>query len=259
MKGKKNAGQVMAFIIMALFVSTGLFAQKDQEAVDMLNKDGKSPRDAYTEADMPQENYLARFHAIEVTEKLLRENLEKIYMFKVIKNNFKDDHSDWTTDYDKVYAEYKEGVDLYYRRNVVYSREKLESNRKSIDEAYKKIAEAYRVDTIKMLGQCADMILELSLNPNTRTDPNKSRELFDNQMRLSIAYAQLDEANNMFIELNYYESIAHFRNAKAYAILILEEIDPANQKGKYDKHKADNLNRILGSAKTTSNDTTKPQ
>ncbi len=38
--------------------------------------------------------------------------------------------------------------------------------------------------------------------------------------------------------------------AKSYAILILENIDPENSKGKYDLDKADNMNRILNQPQT---------
>ena len=83
----------------------------------------------------------------------------------------------------------------------------------------------------------------------TRSDPNKNRELFHNQMRLKISYAQMDDARASRIARNPEVALYHYRVAKTYAIKIIEALsDPKDadaNKQKYDVHKADNLNRIL--------------
>ena len=92
------------------------------------------PREEYAPDQRPEENYLARFKAIEVSEDLIQSNLENIYMLNVISSNFKD--QGWQKEYDDIYAEYKKAVSKYYRRQVIYSRLELERNRKNISELF---------------------------------------------------------------------------------------------------------------------------
>lgn len=202
-----------------------------------------SPRDAYTEAERPEENYLARFDAIKVSERLIKENLENIYMLKVIVSNYKD--QGWEKDYDKIYQDYKKAVSFFYRRIVIYSRVELEKNRKDIQDLCKKMVVFYRVETQKMLKECADKILDFSLDERNRFDPNRTKVLNQNMMRLWIAYGQTDDAERSFVDKIYKSSIFHYRIAKSYAITILEELDPEKSKGRFDVQKADNRNRVL--------------
>jgi hypothetical protein len=99
-----------------------------------------------------------------------------------------------------------------------------------------------------MLEECAGKILELHLEATTRSDPNKHKNLYQNQMRLRIAYGQYDDGVKSQVDKNFETSIYHFRVAKSYAIKILEDLagDKAKdvqEKYKYDK--ADNLNRVF--------------
>ncbi len=223
------------FISAAIMVS----AQEAKKAAEPT----KSPRTEYTEAERPEENYLARFSAIDVCQKLIRENLEQIYMLKVISSNFKD--QGWEKDYQQIYDEYKKGVGLFYKRDVIYSRVELEKNKKTISELFKKIADFYKKQTEDMLSNCADTILNLSLDERSASDPNKSKVVFQNMSRLRIAYGQLDDAQNSYDDGLFQYSVYHYRVAKTYGIRILEVIDPVNSKGKFDVQKADNLNRVI--------------
>ena len=197
----------------------------------------------FTEATRPEDNYLARFHALERVEFLKKSNLEKIYMLKVIVSNFKD--QGWDKDYQAIYEGYKKGMDYYYKRDVIYAQVELEKNRKDIFELYKKIAEVYKQRTQALLNECAGKILDLDLDERSRSNPDRNKVLFDNIARLRIAYGQFDDGQNMINDHVYDVAVKHFRVAKTYAIQILEDIDPENSKGKYDLDKADNLNRIL--------------
>jgi hypothetical protein len=220
------------------FLSTTAIGQEAKKAAEP----GKDPRKDYTEAERPEENYLARFTAIDVSQRLMKENLEQIYMLKVISSNYKD--QGWDKDYQQIYDEYKRAVGFFYKRDVIYSRVELEKNKKTISELFKKIADFYKKNVEQLLSNCADTILNLSLDERSASDPNKSKVVFQNMMRLRIAYGQLDDAQGNYDDFLFQNSIYHYRIAKSYGIKILESIDPVNSKGKFDIDKADNLNRV---------------
>lgn len=244
-------------------------AQEQPKAQDEKGEKAKEPNPAenYSEADRPEDNYLEKFHALDVCEKLVPENLEKIYTLNVITTNFKSQHADWESDYQKVYKQYKDAVDLYYRRNIIYARVKLEENKAAIHKLYKKIADTYRADCNDLLAKCADVILELTLGGESkssasdtgvrRSSPEVNKAIFINKMRIRIAYGEIYDGESSISNNAPHVAIFHYRIAKGYAIRILEELDPNNNKGKYDLHKADNLNRILTAKKTTATDDTK--
>lgn len=207
----------------------------------------------------PEDSYLAKFHAQDVVHKLMKKNLEQIYLLKVIVSNFK--KSEWDSLYKKTYEGYKKAMELFYKRKTIYSREEFEINKKTIADFLKVISDEYNKSTQLMLDDCVDGIMALDLNAKTRSDPNKNKDLHLNQMRLRIAYAQFDEALSAAAKNNFETAIYHYRVSKTYAIRILEEIPmagneftPAEKKGQEDKKKvqdkykvdkADNLNRIF--------------
>jgi hypothetical protein len=110
-------------------------------------------------------------------------------------------------------------------------------------DLYKKISELYKKQSDEMLLKCADKILDFSLDEKNQFDPNRSKVLFNNMMRLWIAYGQIDDAEKARIDGIYKTSVFHLRVTKSYAITILEDLDPESR-GKYDVHKADNFNRL---------------
>lgn len=229
-------------LAVCVVAGMGSYAQEAKKSADA----SKDPRKEYSEADRPEENYLARFQAIDVSQRLMRENLEQIYVLKVTAANFKD--QGWEKDHEQIYAQYKRGVGNFYKRDVIYARVELEKNKKTISELFKKISEFYRGQTEEMLNNCADVILNLSLDEKSQADPNKNKTVFRNMARLRIGYGQLDDAQSFYDDGLYQHSIYHYRIAKTYCIRILEELDPANSKGKFEVHKADNLNRVYAPA-----------
>jgi hypothetical protein len=244
----KHIRNLMIFaVVFGFTASLGLFAQ---EAKTGETKKDTDPRKEYSEAERPEENYLARFKAIEVSERLIRENLEDIYMLKIVSSNFKD--QGWEGDYKQIYEQYKKGVGYFYKRDVIYARVELERNKKAIYDLYKKIAEYYKTQTTDMLNKCADAILDLSLDDKMSYDVNRNKTVFRNMSRLRIAYGQTDDAQNNYDDGLYPNAIYHYRVAKAYGIQILEQLDPQNSKGKYDVHKADNMNRVLKKEESSS-------
>jgi hypothetical protein len=248
-------------IVLILTVSTSIFSQiTDAEYKNKLNDSSMNADGTYSSKEFkadqrPEDSYLAKFKAIEVVEKLMKKNLDQIYLLKVIVSNNKG--KGWDADYQKAYNGYRLAMELYYRRNVIYSRLWFENNKKFIDDMMKKISEEYKKQTEDMLFVCARKILELHLDEQTRSDPNKTEELFQNQMRLKISYGQFDDGQSSFLGHNYVSSILHYRVAKTYAIKILESLSKPDERDKlrdqYKVQKADNLNRIFdtGSAKRT--------
>ncbi|HOO72364.1 MAG TPA: hypothetical protein PK926_11435 [Spirochaetota bacterium] len=253
MKMKKFYRVLSVLMILSVAVTFAFAQEKSTSAIDesTKNADGTYSSSKYDEAQRPEDSYLAKFHAIDVVGKLMKKNLDQIYLLKVIVTNFSD--KGWKGDYDKVYTGYKRGMELYYKRNIIYSRVEFETNKKDIDDLLKKILVEYKKETQSMLNECADKILLLHLDATTHSDPNKSEELYTNQLRLQIAYGQFDDA--LSAEVDHYNdgAIYHYRVAKTYAIKILEELSkPEERDSLSDKlkvHKADNLNRIYEPAK----------
>lgn len=253
---------VYAILLTAFFaISFSLFAQEGETTSSSSSSSSSSsdvdeiktnPENQYSTADQPEDNYLAKFHALEVIEKLQEDNLDKIYTLNVIKENYKDEQGEWEDDYKKVYEGYKLAMDLYYRRKTIYAAVKLEENKKHINEFYKKVSDVYQEETLKMLDLCADHILELSLKASTASNPNSNAKLFEQIMRLRVAYGQLDDGNKARVKRQYHTSVFHYRVAKSYAIAILEDIKPDTYINKYQKQKADNRNRILSGETTAS-------
>ncbi|HEY1406500.1 MAG TPA: hypothetical protein VF857_07835 [Spirochaetota bacterium] len=281
----RNAVKSFLAIVVVMLFSAALFAQAKteqkpaadakqpaakQEAAPQANQEAAkepNPADNYSEADRPEDNYLERFHALDICEKLVPENLEKIYTLNVITTNFKSQHADWESDYQKVYKQYKEAVDLYYRRNIIYARVRLEENRTAINKLYEKIAKAYRDDCTDLLSKCADRILELTLGGENkssasdtsvrRSSPEVNKQIFINKMRIRIAWGEIYDGQRAVESGIPHVAIFHYRIAKGYAIRILEDLDNDKEKNKgiYDVSKADNLNRVLTAKKTTVPDT----
>ena len=219
------------------------------------NADGTFSTKKYNEAERPEDNYLMKFRAIDIVQKLVKRNLEQIYLLKVIVSNFPD--KGWKPDYDKAYESYKKAMDLYYKRNLIYSRAEFESNRKIINDLMKKMAEEYKKANQEMLTECSEKILNKSLDAKTRSDPNRDRDLQNQLMRLKISYGQFDDAEYAMLDNNYETAIYHFRVGKSYAIKILEDMaeDVAPVKEKYKYHKADTVNRIFDAAKEETKET----
>jgi hypothetical protein len=260
---KRYARLFLALVSFVIFLSVSSFSQEVTE----LKTDGSDDmNENFNQAEKPDDSYLAKFHAQVVVDRLIKKNLEQIYMLNVIVTNFS--KYNWKGDYDNIYAEYKRAMELYYKRNIIFARVWLERNKKSISDLMKKMAEQYDKDTQLILNECHKQIISLHLDQKTRSDPNKLRQLIDNQMRLQIAYGQMDDAEREYTAKNYESSLYHYRLAKGYAIRILEAVaydeggktrhdgtevpDIKTVKETYKIDKADNRNRIFQDAQQKS-------
>lgn len=250
MKVKKTKMIVLACFLISFLATTIAYTQEKSPSASKVEKKRRHPREDYAPDQRPEENYLARFKAIEVSERLMRTNLENIYILNVIVSNFKE--QGWMDKYNKIYDEYKKAVSKFYRRQVIYSRLELEKNKKEISDLFKEIVVVYQDQANTMLDKCADKILDFSLDEKNKFDPNRSRVLFQNMLRLWIAYGQMDDADSSYLDNLFKASVYHLRIAKSYAISILEQLDPQGSEDQYKVHKADNLNRILTSASAKS-------
>ena len=59
------------FLVMFLAIPFYVSAQQGATGAPETAVEEKSPRDEYTEAERPEENYLARFEGIRISEKLI--------------------------------------------------------------------------------------------------------------------------------------------------------------------------------------------
>jgi hypothetical protein len=255
---RKKRKVFLFFMIAVLSLSLSASSQEVSE----LNTSGSDNMDEnFNQAEKPDDSYLAKFHAQDVAAKLIKRNLDQIYLLNVIVNNFPD--NGWKEDYDKIYEEYKRAIELYYKRNVIFARVWFERNQNSISELMKKMSDKYKEDTQSIMDECHKHVVALHLNQETRSDPNKNRELLNNQSRIMIAYGQMDDADNAYMAKNYEQTLYHYRVAKTYGIKILETVaytDEAEKKEggitikevkeNYKFHKADNKNRIYEDVKS---------
>jgi hypothetical protein len=152
-------------------------------------------------------------------------------------------------------------MEYYYKRDIIQARVDLEKNREDIKNLMKKMIEEYTKDTTQMLDECATKVLTLHLDATTRSDPDKNESLRLNQMRLKIAYGQLDDSVLSNKEHYYKGSLYHLRISKSYAIKILEDLSTPDERktiqDKYKNHKADNMNRIYGASEKKGSETVK--
>ncbi len=245
-------------IVLASFILAFSISASTQELKELDPKGSDKLNENFNQAEKPDDSYLAKFHAQDVVDKLIKRNLEQIYLLNVIVSNF---DKGWKSDYDKIYEEYKRGTELYYKRDTIFARVWFERNQQSIADLMKKMSDQYNKDTQSILDECHKQIVALHLNQKTRSDPNKFKELILNQMRLKIAYGQMDDAENEYVSKNYEATLYHYRVAKAYGIRILEAVAYSDEseskndglkvkdvKEKYKKDKADNRNRIYEEA-----------
>jgi len=247
----KGFGRVCAFAMLCgIMLTYPLFVNAQEQQKDTA-KDSKSSTQQVQEAmkdpdsrTLRSDNYLNRFRAVESVEWLMKENLERIYLLKVITTNF--DNADWRKAYNEIYAQYRDGLHNYYQRKVITSSIILgvdpmaigntsseeilkkypgnKNNRSAISDLLKDVAMKYRQDTNEMLDTCAKAVLIVSLNKLTRYDPDKNKQLLDNMMRLRVAYGEMDSAYEAAVDHKYMYSIYHYRVAKSYAITIMNDL-----------------------------------
>ncbi|MCP4131120.1 MAG: hypothetical protein GY754_09080 [bacterium] len=189
-------------------------------------------KEAFVEAERPEDSYLAKFWAREQVEILRNENLKMISKLKLIVRNNPEERG-WKNEYAKIQVGYKGAEELFYKRNVIYSRVEFENNLKNINNLFRKISKKYKKDANAMIDLCAESLFILFQKSNQKA----LRKYFPQKKRLQyltwlgIAYAQLDHA--AINEKKYITEpvIFHYRQAKKYAISILENL-PARVKQK---------------------------
>jgi hypothetical protein len=251
----RRYSKVMSLVIVSVFAFSLAFAQEKAEKKDDGIKkmpDGSYRSKDYDESNRPEDDYLAKFHANEVVEKLMKRNLEDIFLLNVlVKNN---SGKGWDSKYQEIYNGYKDGLEQYYKRNMIYAKDKLEKNLIVIRELYKTIIVDYQKQDEELLNECAGKVLLLHLDVSSRIDPDKAEQLANNHLKLKVAYGQLDDSLESTQNKYYSGSIYHLRVSRAYGISILETLakDENERKSIHDKYKvakADNMNRLYAEKK----------
>ncbi len=244
----KKVTIVMSLIVTAMFVFSLSSAQEAKDDGITKMPDGSYRSKEYDESNRPDDSYLAKFHAQDVVDRLIKRNLDEIYLLRVITAN-NSGKADWESKYKEIYDGYKDGLEQYYKRNLVYARDKLEKNQAAIRELFKIIIADYQKQCEDLLNECAGKVLLLHLDVSSRIDPDRFDQVTLNHLRLKVAYGQLDEAQSATIANYYPGAISHLRMSRAYGISILENLakDENERKAVQDKYKvqkADNLNRV---------------
>ncbi|MBN2078228.1 MAG: hypothetical protein JW838_04640 [Spirochaetes bacterium] len=244
----KKYCMVMSLIITAVFVVSLASAQETKDDGITKMPDGSYRSKDHDESNRPEDSYLAKFHAMDVVDRLIKRNLDEIYLLRVITAN-NSGKGDWEAKYKEIYEGYKDGLQQYYKRNLVYARDKLQKNQVAIRELFKIIIADYQKQCEELLNECAGKVLLLHLDVSSRIDPDRFDLVNKNHLRLKVGYGQLDEAQSATIASYYPGAISHLRMSRTYGIAILEDLakDENEKKAVHDKYKiqkADNLNRI---------------
>ncbi len=246
----KKHFKVMSLVIAGVFMITLATAQ-EQKKDDGITKmpDGSYRSKDHDESSRPDDSYLAKFHAMDAVDRLIKRNLEDIYLLRVLTSN-NPGKADWEAKYKAVYEGYKDGLEQYYKRNIIYARDRLEKNKTDISEFFKIVLADYQKQCEDLLNECAGKVLMLHLDVSARIDPDRFDQVSQNHLRLKVAYGRLDEAQSATIAHYYSGAIYHLRMARAYSIAILEDLakDENERKSLQDKYrvqKADNLNRVF--------------
>jgi hypothetical protein len=248
--------KVMSLILISVFTVSLVFAQEKAATKDDGIKkmpDGSYRSKDYDESTRPDDDYIAKFHARDVVENLMKRNIDEIFLIQVIVSN-NPGKSDWNTKYQDLYKGYKDGMEQYYKRNLIYARDKLEKNQAAIRDMFKLIIEDYTKQCEDLMNEAAAKVLLLHMDPVSRVDPDKHEQLQNNHLRLRVAYGQMDDAQKATADKYLPGSVYHLRVARAYGIAILEDLakDENERKSIRDKYKvakADDLNRIFAEKK----------
>lgn len=252
----KKYVKVMSLVIISAFAVSLVFAQEKTTTTKddgiVKKADGSYRSKDYDESTRPEDDYLAKFHARDVVDELMKRNIDELLLIQVVVSN--SGKGDWNTKFQELNNGYKDALEQYYKRNMVYACDKLEKNQAGIRELLKVIIADYTKQCDDILNEAAGKVLQLHMDPATRVNPDKQDQLQNNHIRLRVAYGQLDDSQKATAEKYLPGSVYHLRVARAYGIAILEDLskDENEKKSVSDKYKvakADNLNRVYAEKK----------
>ena len=189
--------KVMSLVIISVFAVSLAFAQEKTTTTKddgiIKKADGSYRSKDYDESTRPEDDYLAKFHASDVVEELMKRNIDELYTDPGgCQNN--SGKGDWNTKFQELNNGYKDALEQYYKRNMVYASDKLEKNQAGIRELLKVIIEDYTKQCDDILNEAAGKVLQLHMDPATRVNPDKQDQLQNNHIRLRVAYGQLDDS-----------------------------------------------------------------
>jgi len=247
--------KVMSLVIISVFTASLVFAQEKTTAKDdgiVKKADGSYRSKDYDESSRPEDDYLAKFHAVEIVEDLMKRNMDELLLIQVVVSNA--GKAEWSTKFQDLNKGYQDAIEQYYKRNMIYACDKLEKNQSAIRDLFKLIIADYTKQCDDLLNEAAGKVLQLHMDPATRVNPDKQDQLANNHIRLRVAYGQLDDSQKASNEKYLPGAVYHLRVSRAYGIAILEDLakDENERKSVQDKYKvvkADNLNRVYAEKK----------
>jgi uncharacterized protein YeeX (DUF496 family) len=172
MKVKNIVGFIVFMFLAGILVSYPVYSQQAQTTTEQPKAAAQQPgKEGYDPAKDPDsrmlrtDNYLQRFKAVESIDGLMKDNLERIYLLKVITSNF--DVADWKQGYQNVYKQYRDGLQNFYQRRVITATNILEENR-NLFLSLKEVSEQYKKTPKRCLTWCKAVLI-VSLNKLTVT------------------------------------------------------------------------------------------
>ena len=198
-------------------------------------------------------SYMEINHAKKSAMRLIDINKAELARLKVIVANFGTDAQ--KNRYEELSNNFKEGYKELYKRKYLEAETILLQNRTDIVALLKEMADLYQNQAGDILNRCADQLVEreLGIDPTSAGDPNAqtkvNRLIIDNNIRLLIAYDQLNMGDRYMVDEQYSSAIVHFRIAKMHGIQILiylaeTEEDREKIRDEFAKDLEDGNNRI---------------
>ncbi len=175
----------------------------------------------------PDASYLDIFHAKDKSKTYQKVNFTSLFRLRIISENF-------GTEEDKkrikeLLTKYETAVLNRYKRKYVSSEKLHLEIKREMKEIFNKMANKYQSQTMKILDECANKIIEIEMAETMESisrENSKIKLLSKNRIRLELAFNRIVKAEEMQLKERPESSIDHFRVAKFYGINILEDLAP---------------------------------
>ena len=241
---QKNLALLFLLICLLLPIS-GTFAQDADKKADKSTGEDKAGQETASS--------LSIYHAKERTNKLREQNKQDIHRLRVVVGNYPDDGAQ--EEFDKILADYKEGVKLAYKSEYIASDKALHANHTAIVNLFAKVAEKYTQRVNEILSKAADALVDAEISNIKETQsPVNERTISRFRMSLQVAYGQLRDAETARKAGRPAASIASYRLAVFHGVHLLTEMasnedEKSKLKTDYARELADVENQIFESKK----------
>lgn len=248
-KGFFSPKQSVFLILILVQSSTVLLGQESANRTKKTDSPPTSKTESSTIEEKP-DNYLDVIHFSRKAEKYKDINLKDIQLLNVVVTNFGDKVQGAREALNAIKEDYRIALRHYYKREMFLSGKKMERLHFKIVELFGNMSNYYETRADDLLTQCADAIVTIQQNEQLNNiDTEKVRLVYSNEHKLKIAYFQMGMAEKNKRDLQFKQSIVHYRLAKEYGILVLTNLSQNEETKKkiLGNYKIDNIdNRNQG-------------